>query len=241
MQGLARLTAPIVWFLDKSSAVVFSLLGLTRESDDKVTAEELHLVVAEASRSGVIEESERAIISGVVRLADRPVREVMTPRTEIDWLDADADSDAIRKRLMETPHTRLPVGAGSVDSLIGVVQARDIIVALFKGQAINLRKLMRKATVVSDQLDAALLATGDRADDELYSSLLLVRSSFLDTMSALSASLSELMQFNSAQPLPALTLANRLYQDVGRADELIQESDVPHPAFMPVSMKVLRQ
>jgi prophage DNA circulation protein len=60
-------------------------------------------------------------------------------------------------------------------------------------------------------------------------------------MSALSASLSELMQFNSAQPLPALTLANRLYQDVGRADELIQESDVPHPAFMPVSMRVLRQ
>ena len=165
MQWLARLTAPIVWFLDKSSAIVFSLLGLTRESDDKVTAEELHLVVAEASRSGVIEESERAIISGVVRLADRPVREVMTPRTEIDWLDADADSDAIRKRLMETPHTRLPVGAGSVDSLIGVVQARDIIVALFRGQAINLRKLMRKATVVSDQLDAMDALTALRTAD----------------------------------------------------------------------------
>ncbi|MDU6375178.1 MAG: hypothetical protein E6575_14005, partial [Bradyrhizobium sp.] len=75
---------------------------------------------------------------------------------------------------------------------------------------------------VSDPLDAALLATGDRADDELYSSLLLVRSSFLDTMSALSASLSELMQFNSAQPLPVLTLANRLYQNVGRADELTE-------------------
>ncbi|EMO6449659.1 DNA circularization protein [Raoultella planticola] len=94
---------------------------------------------------------------------------------------------------------------------------------------------------VAEQLDAALLVAGDRADDDLYSGLLQVRTLFLDTMATRSAGLSELMQFNSAQPLPALTLANRLYQDAGRADELIQESNVPHPAFMPTSMKVLRQ
>lgn len=94
---------------------------------------------------------------------------------------------------------------------------------------------------VANQLDAALLVAGDRADDDLYGELLLVRSSFLEAMSAISGGLSELMQFNSAQPLPALTLASRLYQDASRADELIQESSVPHPAFMPVSMKVLRQ
>ncbi|HCD3049367.1 TPA: hypothetical protein NBM42_005751, partial [Klebsiella variicola] len=94
---------------------------------------------------------------------------------------------------------------------------------------------------VANQLDAALLVAGDRADDDLYGELLLVRSSFLEAMSTISGGLSELMQFNSAQPLPALTLASRLYQDASRADELIQESSVPHPAFMPVSMKVLRQ
>lgn len=94
---------------------------------------------------------------------------------------------------------------------------------------------------VANQLDAALLVAGDRADDDLYGELLLVRSSFFEAMSAISGGLSELMQFNSAQPLPALTLASRLYQDASRADELIQESSVPHPAFMPVSMKVLRQ
>lgn len=154
MKGIARLTAPLVWLLDGSSALVFAAIGLNRESEDKVTAEELHLVVAEASRSGVIEESERAIISGVVRLADRPVREVMTPRTEVDWIDADADDDAIRDRLMQSPHTRLPVGVGSVDALIGVVQARDIAVALFRGETINLRQLLRKASVVPDQVDA---------------------------------------------------------------------------------------
>ncbi len=154
MQWIARLTLPLVWLLDKSSALIFALIGLNRESDNKVTAEELHLVVAEASRSGVIEENERAIISGVVRLADRPVREVMTPRREVDWIDADADAEAIRQRLVATPHTRLPVGSGTVENLLGVVQARDIAVALFRGETIDLRRLMRRATVVPDQLDA---------------------------------------------------------------------------------------
>jgi putative hemolysin len=154
MQLIARLTAPFVWLLDGTSALIFRLLGLDRESENKVTAEELHLVVAEASRSGVIEESERAIISGVVRLADRPVREVMTPRTEVDWIDADADADAVRERLLATPHTRIPVAAGSVDNLIGVVQARDIAVTLFRGEPIDIRALARRAIVVPDRLDA---------------------------------------------------------------------------------------
>jgi len=129
-------------------------LGLTRESDSHVTAEELHLIVAEASRSGVIEESERAIISGVVRLADRPVREVMTPRMDVDWIDVGADDATIRARLLQTPHTRLPVGRGTVEDIIGVVQARDIMTALFRGDPLNLEALMRRVEVVPDQVDA---------------------------------------------------------------------------------------
>src|SRR3546814_12813090 len=109
MLWLSRIAAPLVWLLDASSRLVFRLLGLSRDSENRVTAEELHLIVAEASKSGVIEESERAIISGVVRLADRPVREVMTPRIDVDWIDVAADADAVRAQLLETPHTRLPV------------------------------------------------------------------------------------------------------------------------------------
>ncbi len=154
MLWLSRITAPVVWVLDRSSALVFHLLGLNRESEDRVTAEELHLIVAEASKSGVIEENERAIISGVVRLADRPVREVMTPRTVVDWLDIGADADAVRAKLLETPHTRLPVARGSVDDIVGVVQARDIAAALFRGDALDLETLTRRASVIHDQIDA---------------------------------------------------------------------------------------
>ena len=154
MLWLSRATAPFVWLLDRTSAFVFRILRMRRESEDHVTAEDLHLVVAEATSAGVLEESERAIISGVVRLADRPTREVMTPRTEVDWIDADSDPQGIRTALLETPHSRLPVAEGSVDQLIGVVQARDIVAAFVEGRPLDLRTLMRPAPVVPDQMDA---------------------------------------------------------------------------------------
>ena len=154
MLWLSRATAPFVWLLDRTSALIFRLLRLRRESSDHVTAEDLHLVVAEATTAGVLEESERAIISGVVRLADRPTREVMTPRTDVDWIDADADPQAVRAALLETPHSRLPVAEGSVDKLVGVVQARDIVAAFIDGRALDLRSLLRPAPVVPDRMDA---------------------------------------------------------------------------------------
>ena len=154
MLWLSWATAPVVWLLDRTSALVFRLLRLNRESADHVTAEDLHLVVAEAATAGVLEESERALISSVVRLADRPTREVMTPRTEVSWIDADADPDTIRRKLVEAPHNRIPVAEGSVDRLIGVVQARDIVAAAIEGRPIDLRALMKQVPIVPDQLDA---------------------------------------------------------------------------------------
>lgn len=154
MLWLSKLTKPFVWLLDGTSLLIFRLLRMNRESENHVTAEELHLVVAEATKSGVIDDSERAIISGVVRLADRPVREVMTPRTDVDWIDADSPAADIRAALTETPHTRIPVIEGSIDKVIGVVQARDVATALFRGEKLDIRTLMRKAEVVPDQIEA---------------------------------------------------------------------------------------
>ena len=94
------------------------------------------------------------LISSVVRLADRPTREVMTPRIEVDWIDIDADQETIRRKLIEASHNRIPVAEGSVDRLIGVVQARDVVSCLIAGREIDLRALMKPAPVVPDQLDA---------------------------------------------------------------------------------------
>ena len=154
MGWLSKATAPFVWLLDRTSAMIFRALGLNRENKNVVTAEELHLVVAEAQSAGVLEESERAIISGIVRLADRPVREVMTPRTDIDWIDIGCGRDQIRAALADTPHSRLPVAEGSVDNIVGVVATRDMLASLLDGRELNLRELTRSAPVIPDLMDA---------------------------------------------------------------------------------------
>jgi putative hemolysin len=154
MRWLSIITAPFVWLLDRSSALIFKLVGFDRESKNQVTAEELHLVVAEAQTAGVLEEDERAMISGIVRLADRPVREVMTPRTEVDWIDVHSTPEEIREALLETPHTRLPVADGSIENMVGVIQLRDVLAATLKQEPFDIRKLCRTAPVIPDLMDA---------------------------------------------------------------------------------------
>ncbi|MGH6728836.1 MAG: hemolysin family protein [Sphingomicrobium sp.] len=151
---LARITAPFVWLLDSTSSLIFKLIGFDRDSRNHVTAEELHLVVAEAKTAGVLEESERAIISGIVRLADRPVREVMTPRIDVDWIDISASAEEIRKAVLDTPHSRIPVADGSIDRIVGVIQTRDMLTAKLRRQPFDLRRLCREAPVIPDLMDA---------------------------------------------------------------------------------------
>jgi putative hemolysin len=154
MEVLARVTAPIVWLLDKSSALIFQLLGLRRDSREALTAEELRMVFAEATHAGIIEEHEHKVIAGVVRLADRPVREVMTPRTDVDRISVNASEEEVRDVLVHSPHTRIPVTGENGDDIIGVVQSRDIVAAQIGGKRLDLHDLMRRAEIVPDQLDA---------------------------------------------------------------------------------------
>ncbi|WP_305097496.1 hemolysin family protein [Croceibacterium aestuarii] len=154
MALLARAAAPVVWLLDTSSGLIMRLIGVRHRGEHGLSADEIHMIFAEATRSGVIEEGERAILSGIMRLTDRTVRELMTPRTEIDWLDMGADKDEIAETIAESPHSLLPVADGSVDKVLGVVKVREVLAELVAGKPVYLDRLMRKAEVVPDQLDA---------------------------------------------------------------------------------------
>jgi putative hemolysin len=154
MALFARVAAPVVWLLDTSSSLILSALRIHHRGEHRQTAEELQMIFAEATRTGVIEEGERAILSGVMRLGDRAVRELMTPRTVIDWLDARASDAEIREALSRSPHSLLPVADGSVDKVLGVVKAREVLALLLAGKPVRLQRLMKKPAVVPDQLDA---------------------------------------------------------------------------------------
>jgi putative hemolysin len=119
-----------------------------------VTEEEIKTIMAEAETAGVIETDERKMISGVLRLGDRAVRGIMTPRTDVDWIDLDDTTFEIREILIKTPHSRLPVAEGDGDDLLGVVQARELLAALLKDEPLDIRSHIRTAPIIPDTLDA---------------------------------------------------------------------------------------
>jgi putative hemolysin len=154
MAVVSKVAAPVVWLLDASTRLVFRLLGRSTGSDSAVTEEEIRTIVAEAETAGVIETDERKMISGVLRLGDRAVRGVMTPRTDVDWIDLDDTEFDIREILINSPHSRLPVAEEHPDNMLGVVQARELLAASLRDEPLDIRKHIRKAPIIPDTLDA---------------------------------------------------------------------------------------
>jgi putative hemolysin len=162
---VAKIAAPAVWLLDASTRLIFKVLGLPTEREVRVTDEEIKALIAEAERAGVLETGEREMLSGVMRLADRTVVGLMTPRTDVDWIDITGSQEEVRERLISTPHSRLPVGEGSIDQMIGVIQTRELLAAILSGKPFEIRELVRKAPIIPETTDALdALATLRNAD-----------------------------------------------------------------------------
>jgi putative hemolysin len=148
---LSRVSAPAVWLLRHSSDFILGILGLSGERETEVTEEEVKLLIAEGTRTGVFEPEEREMIDGVLRLADRSVRAIMTPRADISWIAMDASSDEILRRLRDERYTQLLVCEDSIDHPVGVIDASDVISALVDNRDIGLRDIVRKAPVIPER------------------------------------------------------------------------------------------
>jgi putative hemolysin len=151
---LARVTAPMIWLLSNSSALVLRLFGRHVPSDQSVTEEEVKAVVAEGATSGAIETEERQMIERVLRLADKPVRALMTPRPELEWIDRTASSEDVAARLRASNVTRFVVADGRIDNVVGVVAAKDLLDQLLEGQPLSLPRALRQPLVLPDTLSA---------------------------------------------------------------------------------------
>ena len=154
MTMVAKVGSPLVWLLDVSGRVLLRALRHKAQSAANVTEEEIHTLVAEAETAGVLEPGERAMISGVIRLGDRPVRAVMTPRPDVDMIDLSAEPDEVRRTIFESVHSRLPVHEGVADAMLGVVQAKDLLDAYLRGETPDIRTKVRHAPTLPDTADA---------------------------------------------------------------------------------------
>ncbi|MEO6014535.1 MAG: hemolysin family protein [Devosia sp.] len=154
MQFIASVAAPLVWLLDMSSRAILTLLGQTGQSEDRVTDEEVKTIIAEAESQGVLETEEKAMISGVMRFADRSARGLMTPRLDVDVVDLSDSEDKILEMLRTSHHSMLPVHEGEPDQIIGVLVRKDLIDIFASGTPLDVRALVKPAPVVLDRADA---------------------------------------------------------------------------------------
>jgi putative hemolysin len=151
---LAAIATPIVWLLGISTRLVLSLFGPPGEDHRAMSEEELKAMLVEGAETGVLETEERDIIERVLRLADKPVRAIMTPRTEIDWIDRTASRTTIIATLRNAPHSRFVVCDGSIDNVAGIVQAKDILDRVLDGKDFSLAATLRQPMAIPDSVSA---------------------------------------------------------------------------------------
>ncbi|MDA5193416.1 TerC family protein [Govanella unica] len=138
---------------ERTADTVLRLLGGKAGRDDEQQDDVMSLANA-ASDAPVFAPVEREMIEGVLELAERPVRSLMTPRREVDWLDADASLDEIRARILASGHTRYPIARGDLGNLIGVAQAKDIYGPLLGDGVLDLVAIAREPLVVHESAKA---------------------------------------------------------------------------------------
>jgi putative hemolysin len=154
MTGLALLTRPLVRFLSATTDLVTRLLGVQASEEPAITPEELRILVEQGRQSGVFEESEQDMIEGVLRLDERRVGGLMTPRTQIVWIDINDSVDIIREKVAASRHSRFPVCQESLEEILGIVRTKDLLVQTLACQPLDLRSILQPPLFVPESASA---------------------------------------------------------------------------------------
>lgn len=154
MAIVAKVTSPLVWVLDNSGKLLLRLLGQTGGDANQITDAEIRLTMAEAESAGVLKSDEREMIAGVMRVADRSAKALMTPRRDVEQIDLADDPGIILQQARATRRSRLPVRDGSPDEIVGVISVKDILINAEEGNLKPLRELIREAPIVLDMAEA---------------------------------------------------------------------------------------
>lgn len=152
MLGLSRAAAPLVWVLRISSDTLLRLLHLKDLRTPRVSEEELRALIAEGTLTGIFAPQEREMIEGVLRLDDRPVRIIMTPRTDITWIDVAAQRQEIFELFSTNRYSRLLVCDGDVDRPMGVIHTKDILPLALRCEPFDLKSLTRPVLFIPERL-----------------------------------------------------------------------------------------
>lgn len=154
MRALSRVASPLVHFLSFLSDSVVRLFGAAPSQEPPVTEEELKVMVEQGTLAGVFAQVESTMIERVLRLGDRRVGNLMTPRTEIHWLDLEDPLPDLQMKIIQCSHSTLPVARGNLDRIEGVVSAHDLLVHSLEGHPLDIKAVMKPPLFMPEGLPA---------------------------------------------------------------------------------------
>jgi putative hemolysin len=155
MLFISRLFSPIVWLMSASTDLILRLLGVTPNIDPPVTEEEILVQLDQGTQAGVFGEAEQDMVEGVFRLHDRRVFSLLTPRSEIVWLDVNDTPEQIKAVIEESPYSQFPVCEDSLDKVLGIIKARDLLIESLHGAPLQLKLNLQPVTYVPETAHAS--------------------------------------------------------------------------------------
>ena len=150
---LSKIARPVSFILAKSSSFLLWLMRIENKNKDRVTEEEIELMIKEGREDGTIEQEEEDIIQRVFKLDDQKVDSIMTPRNEIIWINLEDDKQINKVKIIESRRSIFPISSGELDDFIGVVQAKDILSLMFSEENFDINKIVKEPLVVSENLE----------------------------------------------------------------------------------------
>lgn len=152
---LSRVFSPFIKLMSAATNFVLRLIGVIPSSDPPITEEELQMLISQGTQAGVFQEAEQDMVEGVFSLSDQRVYSLMTPRTEIVWLDINESVEEIRTKIAESSYSRFPVRQDSLEVIVGIVKSRDLLVQSLSGEEIKLKSLVKPAYFIPETMFAS--------------------------------------------------------------------------------------
>jgi len=155
MLFISRVFSPAIKILSSATDLVLKLMGIKASVGSPITEEELQVLIAQGTQAGVFEEAEQDMVEGVFSLGDQRVYSLMTPRTDVVYLDIEDSIEEIRQKIAESEFSRFPVRQDSLDTILGIVKARDLLVRSLSGGEIKLKELLKPAYFIPETMFAS--------------------------------------------------------------------------------------
>lgn len=155
MLFISRVFSPLIKMMSGATNFVLKIFGVNPSVEPPITEEELQLLIDQGTQAGVFEEAEQDMVEGIFSLGDTRVYSVMTPRTEVVWLDVSDSTEEILEKMSGSPYSRFPLRQDSLETILGIVKSRDLLVSILSQKQINLKELAKPAYFIPETMLAS--------------------------------------------------------------------------------------